>query len=78
MADFAYECPWCGKQVDMTAFYEYEDLVCEFIDETHCPYCGKPVIVDVFVSASVYVKKDESAIKAERELYERRMRGDWS
>jgi len=78
MADFAYECPWCGRQVDMTYYYDYEDLVCEYLDKDHCPYCSKPVLVDVSVSAVVYVKKDDSAIKAEMELYEKRMRGDWS
>ena len=78
MADFTYTCPWCGRAVDLTAFHEYEDLVCEFVDEDHCPYCAKPVKVDRFVSAIVTVDKDKSAIRAERELYEKRMRGDWS
>jgi len=78
MADFVYECPWCGRSVDMTAFYEYEDLVCGFVNEDDCPYCSKPVVVDVDVRAMVHVNKDESAMKAEQELYERRMRGDWS
>ena len=78
MSDFSYTCPWCGRQVDMTSFYEYEDLVCEYVDEDDCPYCSKPVVVDITVIASVYVRKDDSAIRAEQELYEKRMRGDWS
>lgn len=68
-----FECPWCHHGMDGFDYFEMEG-------EYHisCRSCGKPIAAHVEVELDVMVDKDESAVIAEREKYERRMRGDWS
>ena len=79
MADFSYTCPWCSRQVDLESLYDYDELLGECIyGEDEYPFCSKPITLDVWVTAHVSVAKSDKAERAEREKYEKRMRGDWS
>lgn len=68
-----FNCPWCGYEMNGWDMFDDEG---EY--HVRCHSCGKPVLARVEIEMNVEVDKDASAIEAEKELYEKRMRGDWS
>lgn len=68
-----FNCPWCGYEMNGWDMFEDEDVY-----HVRCRSCGKPVLVRVEIEMNVEADKDASAIEAEKELYEKRMKGDWS
>lgn len=68
-----FECPWCGYEMNGYTMFEMEDVY-----HVNCRSCHKPIVVNVTIIFDVTVDKDKSAIEAEKQLYEKRMRGDWS
>lgn len=68
-----FNCPWCGYE--MNGYDMFEDGGHHHFN---CHSCHKPIVANVIVYLDVDVDKDKSALMAELELYEKRMRGDWS
>lgn len=68
-----FNCPWCGYEMNGYDMFEMDDVY-----HISCRSCHKPIVANVEVELNVTVDKDKSAIEAEKQLYEKRMRGDWS
>ena len=66
-------CPWCGHAMNGYDMFDEED---DFFFT--CQKCHKPIVAHVEIELHVSVDKDRSAVEAERALYEKRMRGDWT
>ena len=69
-----FKCPWCGVEHDAMRLFGLDNG--RF--NVRCKSCDKPIVVDIEVEVTAEARKDESEIANERELYEKRMRGDWS
>lgn len=73
-------CPHCAKQINDPADYvDIENGESDF----HCPFCQKLIYVEVkvsFESKKPHFEFRDRVLVARREkqLYQRRMAGDWS
>lgn len=71
-------CPYCSKDITETmhARWDYCAEDGDVVEES-CPWCGHALKVRVRVDIDYSVVLS-GKMRAEREKYEKRMRGDWS
>ena len=76
-------CPWCHADIlphiTNSGSWDFDynpDWDSE--DEGNCPVCNKPIKVTVYTHVTYSIEKNSKEIERELELYEKRMRGDWS
>lgn len=81
-------CPYCGYDcVDLAQADWLSEMTDPFNGDMEaelpcaCPNCGRPLMAKARIWSFLwdfYVEPDGEAAKRELELYEKRMRGDWS
>ncbi|MBQ9000241.1 MAG: hypothetical protein IJ087_00110 [Eggerthellaceae bacterium] len=76
-------CPWCGADIipiiSNSGLWDFDyDPTWDSEDKGDCPVCHKPIKVTALTHVTYFIKKNSDEIEREQELYEKRMRGDWS
>ena len=80
MAD---RCPWCDADItpiiENSGCWDFDyDPNWTSEDEGECPVCRKPIKIEAWTSVTYHIEKNDKEMEKEQELYEKRMRGDWS